>query len=104
MSPVVVSAGAYNNDEDRGGGGPRWWDRLRVLLRPELLSLIVCCVLAVLVFKTAWTAPGTKMISGGGGDAGLLLWFLRWTPFAVARGMNPLFTDYINVPDGVNVM
>jgi hypothetical protein len=103
-SPVVVSAGAYNNGEDRGRAGPPWWRTPRVVLRPELLSLIVCCALAVRVFFSAWTAPAVKVLSGGGGDAGLLLWFLRWTPFAVARGMNPLFTDYINVPHGVNVM
>jgi hypothetical protein len=32
------------------------------------------------------------------------LWVLRWLPFAVSHGHNPLVTDYLNAPEGVNLM
>ena len=32
------------------------------------------------------------------------MWFLRWTPFAVGRHISPFFSDYLNHPDGVNLM
>jgi len=100
----VNSAGGLDDGEEPGGQRQGWWRVPRAALRPELLSLILCCALAVRVFFDAWKAPASKLLGGGVGDAALLVWFLRWTPLAVARGMNPLLTHYINVPDGVNVM
>jgi hypothetical protein len=60
-------------------------------------------LLAVLLFRKAWSAPGGTWI-GLGGDPPLHMWFLRWTPWALGHGMNPLFTHHINAPDGVNLM
>jgi hypothetical protein len=37
-------------------------------------------------------------------DAHLFIWWLRWTPLALGHGHNPLLTDYMNYPDGVNGM
>ena len=90
-----------------GGGGGRLRARaLRaVVLRPELAGLLVCCGLAVVVlFGRAWAAPTTSPNGGGVGDGALFLWFLRWTPFAIGQGLNPLFGGHLNVPDGVNLM
>jgi len=89
-----------------GGGGGRLRARaLRaVVLRPELAGLLVCCGLAVMVFGRAWAAPTTSPNGGGVGDGALFLWFLRWTPFAIGQGLNPLFGGHLNVPDGVNLM
>jgi hypothetical protein len=55
---------------------------LRAVARPELGGLLVCCLLAVALF----------------------LWFLRWTPYALLEGQNPLLGTHLNVPDGVNLM
>ena len=89
-----------------GGGDGRWRARaLRgVVLRPELAGLLVCCGLAVVVFGRAWAAPTTSPNGGGVGDGALFLWFLRWTPYAIGQGLNPLFGGHLNVPDGVNLM
>ncbi len=34
----------------------------------------------------------------------MFMWHLRWVPYALSHGLNPLFTDHLNVPDGVNLM
>ena len=78
--------------------------RLRVLGRPELLSLLVCLALSVAMFWRIWQEPTRRLLGGGLGDGALMMWFLRWTPAALGHGLNPLFTDYLNVPNGVNVM
>jgi hypothetical protein len=78
--------------------------RLLHALWPEALVLIVFLALATRVFPGAWVSPTSTTIGGGGGDAGLFMWFLRWTPYAVGHGLNPLFTDYLNYPQGVNAM
>jgi hypothetical protein len=77
---------------------------LRAVLRPELAGLVVCCGLAMVVFARAWAAPTTSPNGGGVGDGALFLWFLRWTPYALQHGLNPLLGTHLNVPDGVNLM
>jgi hypothetical protein len=77
---------------------------LRAVARPELGGLLVCCLLAVAVFARAWASPATSPNGGGVGDGALFLWFLRWTPYALLEGQNPLLGTHLNVPDGVNLM
>jgi hypothetical protein len=82
----------------------RAWAALRAAARPELGGLAVCCGLAMAVFARAWAAPTTSPNGGGVGDGALFLWFLRWTPYALLEGRNPLLGTHLNVPDGVNLM
>jgi len=49
-------------------------------------------------------SPATSPNGGGVGDGALFLWFLRWTPYALLKGQNPLLGTHLNVPDGVNLM
>jgi hypothetical protein len=84
---------------------PPWWRRgVRRLARPELGSLLFCLGLSVAMLWPIWTDPSRRLIGSGGGDGALLMWFLRWTPTALGHGLNPLFSDYLNFPHGVNVM
>ena len=39
-----------------------------------------------------------------GATPGIFTWSLRWTPFAIGRQISPLFSDYLDPPDGVNLM
>jgi hypothetical protein len=75
-----------------------------VVARPELLSLLSCLGLSVAMFWPMWQEPSRRLLGSGGGDGALLMWFLRWTPAALGHGLNPLFSDYLNFPHGVNVM
>lgn len=56
------------------------------------------------MFARAWASPTTSPNGGGAGDGALFLWFLRWTPYALLKGQNPLLGTHLNVPDGVNLM
>ncbi len=59
--------------------------------------------LAVAVYWQPWSqGPGTVIQPGG--DQFANVWFLRWTPFALLGGHNPLFTWWVNVPFGVNLV
>jgi hypothetical protein len=78
--------------------------RLRALARSHsALVLGLFVALAVAMFIRAWRDPGAYWI-GFEGDPAQHGWFLRWVPFAVGSGRNPLFTDFLNFPDGVNLM
>jgi hypothetical protein len=67
------------------------------------LSLLCFLTLATLLFLPAWQAPFTRAI-GDGTDAGIFSWYLRWPAFAFSHGLNPLVSNYLDYPDGINLM
>ena len=78
-------------------------DRLRAG-QTQLLMLLAFLGLAVLLLGPIWLSPTTRTLGGGVGDPGIFIWSLRWTPFAIGRHISPLFSDYLNYPDGINLM
>ena len=60
--------------------------------------------LALLLFLPVWLPPGQRTVGGPGGDPFFSSWFIRWIPHAIAHGWNPLFSTYLDYPDGVNLM
>jgi hypothetical protein len=78
-------------------------DRLHAR-RTQLLVLLAFLGLAVLLLGSTWMSPTTRTLGGGVGDPGIFTWSLRWTPFAIGRQISPLFSDYLNHPDGINLM
>ena len=78
-------------------------DRLRQAATPVLV-LAGCLALAVWLLGATWSAPTGRTLGGGRGDPGVFLWFLRWTPFAAGRQLSPFYSDWLNHPDGVNLM
>ena len=73
--------------------------------RPWATALVVAsyAVLAVVVYWQAWSMGISSHMQLGGDQFGNV-WYLRWTPFALLNGHNPLFTDYANYPFGVNLV
>jgi hypothetical protein len=67
------------------------------------LSLLCFLALATLLFLPAWQAPFTRVI-GDGGEAGIFSWYLRWPAFAFSHGLNPLVSNYLDYPGGINLM
>jgi len=65
--------------------------------------LVGYLALAALLFHGAWANPGGRSI-GPSGDPQQIMWFLTWLPYAIAHQHNPLFTNWIVYPDGVNIM
>jgi hypothetical protein len=113
---TLVETAPETVEEEAAPKGSRWrlpgrWGWLRhgrVLGRPQVVSLVVslvvCLALSVAMFWPMWLDPAHRLLGSGLGDGALMMWFLRWTPAAVGHGMNPLFSDYLNFPNGVNVM
>ncbi|HVS44722.1 MAG TPA: hypothetical protein VMU20_20905 [Candidatus Dormibacteraeota bacterium] len=59
--------------------------------------------LSVLLFLPAWRDP-SHLVIGGHGDSEQSMWFLRWLPWALTHGHDPLLTDHIGHPTGANLM
>src|SRR5438132_3474082 len=79
---------------------PRAW--LIHLTAPGVM-LAIYGVLALGLFAATWTQPFSHVI-GDGPDPPVFIWYLRWLPFALSHGLNPLFTNSIDFPDGINLM
>jgi len=78
-------------------------DRLRRAAIPAA-ALLGFLALAVWLLGSTWRSPATRTLGGGLGDPGVFAWFLRWTPFAVGRRISPFYSDWLNHPDGINLM
>ncbi|SNQ48952.1 conserved membrane hypothetical protein [Frankia canadensis] len=72
--------------------------------RPAALPLVALGYLALScwLFRAGWRHLGE--LTYGGNDAYLFSWFLRWTPHALAGGLDPFVTHRINAPAGTNVL
>ncbi len=58
---------------------------------------------AVVLTIGAWSDPTTGW-AGNCCDQQQAIWYLGWTPHALAHGLDPFFTTQIGAPDGVNLM
>jgi hypothetical protein len=67
------------------------------------IALAVYVLLAVAVFSSAWVDPADRWI-GSPKDPQLFIWYLGWIPHQLSHGLNPLFTDHLSYPQGVNLM
>jgi hypothetical protein len=65
--------------------------------------LAIYGLLAFGLFAATWAHPFSQVI-GDGPDPPVFIWYLRWVPFALSHGLNPLFTTYLDFPDGINLM
>jgi hypothetical protein len=57
----------------------------------------------VALFSPTWVDPAGSWI-GTPKDPQLFIWYLGWVPHELAQGHNPLFTDFLSYPAGVNLM
>lgn len=68
-----------------------------------LTAFLVYLVGAVVLTIGAWSDPRSGW-AGGCCDQQQAIWYLGWTPHALANGLSPFFTTQIGAPDGVNLM
>jgi hypothetical protein len=68
-----------------------------------LAAFVVYLLGAGAVTNRAWRGP-TSGWAGSCCDPEQAIWYLGWTPHALANGFNPFFTTQIGAPDGVNLM
>lgn len=74
----------------------------RARLLPYCL-LLLYAALAFAAFANTWASPRGHWI-GAGPDPPLFIWHLRWLPFALGEGHTPFLSDYLNYPDGFNLL
>ncbi|KAA1249626.1 hypothetical protein F0Q45_14080 [Mycobacterium simiae] len=67
------------------------------------MAFLVYLLGAVVLTIGAWSDP-TSAWAGNCCDQEQAIWYLGWTPHALANGLNPFFTTQIGAPDGVNLM
>ena len=75
--------------------------RRRGLITTSLV-IGIYAALAVLANLNAWTMGATRALQQPYQDPKLDAWYVEWTPFAFAHGVNPLFSHWVNVPFGAN--
>ncbi|MGA8923448.1 MAG: hypothetical protein WB682_09910 [Candidatus Dormiibacterota bacterium] len=96
---IDVIANPTSNADDRG-----WLQRLhRGGALTSAAALFFYALLAVLLFANVWASPAGSWI-GDSKDPKLFIWYLGWIPHALSSGQNPLITDYMAYPPGVNLM
>jgi hypothetical protein len=70
---------------------------------PTVVVMALYLAAAVAMNWDAWSAGAASHMQAGA-DQFTTVWFLRWLPFAVLHGHNPLYTDFGNYPFGVNLL
>jgi hypothetical protein len=71
--------------------------------RGEFAVFVLYLLAAVVVTLGAWRGPASGW-AGSCCDQEQAIWYLGWTPHALAHGLDPFFTTQIGSPAGVNVM
>lgn len=69
------------------------------------MALAIYLAIAALWLVRAWAHGGGRAGPVGSlGDPLLFVWYLKWVPFAIGHGINPLFTGYLMAPKGANLL
>jgi hypothetical protein len=72
--------------------------------RTDLWALASYAALGVLVLIQLWISPSGRVLSANDDDHGFFSFALAHGERVLFHGANPLFSDRMNVPDGVNMM
>jgi hypothetical protein len=72
--------------------------------RPGLWALTSYLALGVLVLIQLWIDPAGRVLSHNDDDHGFFAFAMAHGERVLFHGANPLFSDRMNVPDGVNMM
>jgi hypothetical protein len=66
--------------------------------------LVVMALPAVVLWWHAWDGHLTTTLACPCGDSGQEVWFVAWPAYAVAHGLDPLFSAWLYPPGGVNLL
>ena len=84
---------------DRGAPAPRPTPRW---VYAAAFALYLLC--GIVVFLGVWTTHPSSVTTCGCGDTSLILWFIEWPAYALAHGLNPLYSTALFHPHGVNLL
>ncbi|MBU2665801.1 DUF2029 domain-containing protein [Actinoplanes bogorensis] len=72
--------------------------------RADLWALLSYGLLAVLVLSRLWRDPSGRVLASNDDDHGFFMFVMAHGERVLFHGDNPLLSDRLNVPDGVNMM
>jgi hypothetical protein len=72
--------------------------------RCGLIALAVYLLLSLAIFGRAVAGHLGDSHFGIGPDPSTFIWSMAWWPYALRHGLNPLFTDYVWSPHGLNLV
>ncbi|MEI7859529.1 MAG: hypothetical protein WCI26_06820, partial [Acidimicrobiales bacterium] len=61
-------------------------------------------VLSVALWWNVWSTHPTSTTTCGCGDTSLFTWFFEWPAYAMAHGLNPLYSTFLFHPGGINLL
>jgi hypothetical protein len=70
---------------------------------PAAAVILLYALLSLAAYWPILPGQGGRIPTCACGDPALQTWFLRWIPYAISHGHNPLFTTWTNYPLGVNL-
>jgi hypothetical protein len=73
-------------------------------VRPYLIVGSTYLLLSVLMWIHVWTGHPSSVTTCGCGDTSATIWYTAWPAYAMAHGMNPLYSTAIGYPTGVNLV
>jgi hypothetical protein len=88
---------------------PRVRERWRSIWRAPGLPLRGLTALVIYLGITAWYAAplihyvSMPVLGHGSPDANFYVWCMRWFPFALSHGLNPLYSSQIMAPGGISL-
>jgi hypothetical protein len=101
LEPSTREASTLRSPDQRTGErGARPGSRRRALA----LAAAAYLVLSLTVWWNVWSSHPTSTTTCGCGDSSLFTWFLAWPPYAIAHGLNPLYSTAMLHPTGVNLL
>jgi hypothetical protein len=96
--PVVITDSGPT--AETSGPGPGRSPRMAPLVAAAAGYLLV----SVVVWWGVWSTHPTSTTTCGCGDSSLFTWFLAWPAYALAHGLNPLYSTALFHPTGVNLL
>ncbi|MGD0945461.1 MAG: hypothetical protein ABR972_14475, partial [Acidimicrobiales bacterium] len=98
QAPPLVGAG-HLQASSVASAKPVWRGRIAIAV---VIAIYLC--LGVMANLPSWTGGVTHtMQCGGCGDSGQEVWFLAWGAHALTHLQNPLRTNWLNYPWGVDL-
>src|ERR1022692_2811235 len=70
---------------------------------PSVAVVIGYFLIGAAAFWPVFPISGRPLGAEADGDFTLALWLIAWVPHALAHGLNPLFSNAMYVPTGINL-
>jgi hypothetical protein len=67
------------------------------------VALGIFVLISLPVYWPQWPGNPHSIVGCACGDEMQEVWFLKWTPWAILHGHNPMFTNWMDYPSGVNL-